>query len=164
MDRLSRTEEACGAYPGGWACLGILGLRLGECGLPLCQEAAVFGHAKAGVDLVRCAPGHERLPAETGGHTPHDLHSGPAGADGSHEGGRFLDGARPGIVVGGPPPGTPQERAGKNREWHGAVVAVVPVKKARLLVAMERIIRGVESRTISWGGVACASRNSSTSS
>jgi hypothetical protein len=56
----------------------------------------------------------------------------------------FLSRARAGILIGRAQPGTQQELPSKDRERQLTVLAIVAVKAALFLVAMHRIIRGVQ--------------------
>ena len=90
------------------------------------------------------APGHDRLAAETRAAADDDLGLGPARANLPDDALQFLDTAGRGIDVGSAQPRAQQVLAAEDVQRELAVTAIVPVKEAPLLMAVDGIIGGFQ--------------------
>ena len=116
----------------------------GQLDLDLLDQPRVAGQAEQVVDPVGLAPGHQRLPREAAVAAQHDPHPRPAGADLADDARHLLDGAGGGVDVGAPELGRRQMPAAEHIERQVAVAVVVAVEEPPLLVAVQRIVGGVE--------------------
>ena len=96
------------------------------------------------VDLVGLAPGHQGLAGKAGIGAQHDLHPRPARADLRHDARHLLD--RPGAAVDVRAPQLRRQKmpAAEHVKRQIAVAVVVAVKEPAFLLAVQRIVGGVE--------------------
>ena len=108
------------------------------------DEARVAREAEQVVDAVVLAPGHQGLPREAAVAAQDDPHLRPAGADLADDARHLLDRASRGVDVGAPELGRQQMPAAEHIERQVAVAVVVAVEEPSLLVAVQRVVGGVE--------------------
>ena len=108
------------------------------------QEPRVLGQTQEVVHPVGLAPGHEILAGKARIRAQHDPGSGPARADPRHDALDFLPGPGGAIDVGAPELGRQQVLAAEDIERQIAVAVIVAVEETALLVAVDRVVGGVE--------------------
>ena len=108
------------------------------------DEAGVAREAEQVVNAVLLAPGHQRLAGETAVAAQDDAHPRPAGTDPADDARHLLDRAGGGVDVGAPELRRQQVAAAEDVKRQVAVTVVVAVKEPTLLVAVQRIVGGVE--------------------
>ena len=96
------------------------------------------------IDAVRLAPDHQRLAGEAAVGPQHDPHPWPAGADLADDARHLIDGAGGGVDVGAPELRRQKVTAAEDVERQVAVAVVVAVEEPPLLVAVDRVVCGVE--------------------
>jgi hypothetical protein len=96
------------------------------------------------LDPMRLTPRHDRLAREARVSANPDLHLGPAGSDLAHDELERFDASRRTVEVAAPQLAPQHEAPTEDVERQVAVVAVVVVEEATLLLAVERIVRGIE--------------------
>jgi hypothetical protein len=93
---------------------------------------------------VILAPRHDRLAAEAGVAAHEDAHVRPLLAQHRHDALELVNGAGRSVDVGPPQPGHQQVVAAEDVERQVAVVAVVAVEEVPFLLAVQRVVGGVE--------------------
>ena len=143
--QLSRVVHAeVGEAAGGAAArLGVM-LGPGELDVDALDETGRPREAEQVVDAVLLAPGHQRLPREAAVGPQHDPHPWPARADLADDPGDLLDGPGRGVDVRAPQLRRQQMPAAEDVERQVAVAVVVAVEEPSLLVAVQRVVGGVE--------------------
>ena len=119
---------------------GGLGQGAGDPGL----QAGVARKAKDVIDLVRLAPAHQRVTGEAAVGAQDDLHLGPALADQAGDARHLFNRAGGGVDVGLPQLGAEQVLPAEDVERQVAVAIIVAVEEAAFLVAVDRIVGGVQ--------------------
>jgi hypothetical protein len=132
-------EEADLVAGGQMLAFGLFHLRPAEF-----VEPGVFGQADEVVDVVVIAPAQQPPAAEAGVGAENNLHPGPGLAQALHQ--QVEDGAAVpgGVDVAGAKITHQQVLTAKNVEGQEAPVAVVTVKVAALLVAVDAVVGRVE--------------------
>ena len=110
----------------------------------LATSAIVAGKPEHVVDAVLLAPRHQLLAGKAAVGPQDDPHLGPALADLRDDALDLLDGPGRGVDVGAPQLGRQQVPAAEDVQRQVAVAVVVAVEEAALLVAVQRIVGGVE--------------------
>ena len=110
------------------------------------DQPAVAGEAEDAIDPVRLAPRHQRLAGETAVSAKHDPDPRPTRADPRNDPPDFLDGAGRGVDVGAPELRREQVATAEDVKRQVAVAVVVTVEEAAFLVAVQRIVGGVEGK------------------
>ena len=108
------------------------------------DQPGVAGEAEQEVDAVGLAPGHQRLAGKAAVGAQQDAHPRPAGADLADDARDLLDRAGRGVDVGAAQLGRQQMPAAEDVERQVAVAVVIAVEEAAFLVAVQRIVGGVE--------------------
>jgi hypothetical protein len=121
-----------------------LDLGQGEFARDLVDQARVAGQAEEVVDPMSLAPGHQRLAGEARVGAQDDLHFRPAGAGLRNDPFDLLDGAGAGVDVRPPELGGQQLIAAEDVKRQIAVTAIVAVKEAPFLAAVQRIVGRVQ--------------------
>ena len=122
----------------------MLGFGLGQRALDLGQETRIAGETEDVVDAAGFAPGHQLVAREAGIRPQQDRDPWPARADLSNDPFDLLPGAGRGVDVGTPQLGGQQVTAAEDVQRQVAVTVVVAVEEAPFLVAVERVVRGIE--------------------
>jgi hypothetical protein len=130
--------------PGRLAGRAMLGLGGGERFVDLGQQAGGASEAEDVVDAVVFAPAHQLVAGEAGVRPQQDLDRGPALPNLGDDAGDLLGGAGGGVDVGAPGLGGQQVAAAEDVQRQMAVAVVVAMEEAPFLVAVERIVRGIE--------------------
>ena len=121
-----------------------LALGQGELGGDLADQARVARQAEDVIDPVGLAPDHQRLAGEARIGAQNDPDAGPAGADLRDDPCDLLDRAGAGVDARPPQLGSQQLVAAEDVERQVAVTAIVAVKEATLLGAVDRIVGRVQ--------------------
>ena len=108
------------------------------------DEAVGLRQAEDIVDAVCLAPCHKRLAREAAVGTQHDAHLRPARTDLRDDARRLLDRARRRIDVGGPQLRRQQVATAEDVERQVTVATIVAVEKPPFLLAVQRVVGGVE--------------------
>ena len=116
----------------------------GQFGRDLPDQPVVLGQPEQIVDTVGFAPCHQRLAGKAGIGPQQDAHLRPACTDVPGNPFDFFDRSRTGVDVGAAQLGRQQMPAAEDIERQIAVAVIVAVEEAPFLVAMDRIIRGVQ--------------------
>ena len=124
----------------GWPAFACERSRAGDAPLP----PRVARQTEHVIDLVGLAPGHQGLAREAGIGAQHDLHLRPAVLDLSRDAIHLLDCPGASVDVGTPELGGDEMPAAEHIEQQIAVAVVVAVKEAAFLIAVQRIVGGVE--------------------
>ena len=123
---------------------GRLRLDLKEFDGDLRDEPRVAGETEHEVDPVLFAPRHQHLAAEAGIGPQKNAHPRPAGPDLGDDARDFLDRSGASADVGRPELGRQQVPAAEHIERQVAVAVIVAVEEPFLLMAVQRIVGGVE--------------------
>jgi hypothetical protein len=126
----------------GW--LAALAVLLGKLGRDLGDQPVVLGQAEQIFDVVMFAPRHQFVACEPRIRPQQNLHLGPALADLRNDPRHLFNRARAGVDVGSAQLGAKQVPPAKNIQRQVTIGFVVAMKEAPLLLAMQRIIRGIE--------------------
>src|SRR5271165_488592 len=116
------------------------------------------------IDPVHLAPDHQRLAGEPGIGPQQDAHVWPAGADPRHDPGDLLHRSGARVDVGSAKLRRQQMAAAEHIKRQIAVAVVIAVEEAALLMAVQRVVGGVEIEDDLLGRGCDASRNRSMSS
>ena len=131
--------------PAGWlAAPAVLFGRLGEFGCDTGDQPAVLGQAEQIIDVVLLTPCHQLIAREAGIRPQHDPYFGPTRADLRNDSRHLVDRARAGIDIGPAQLGAKQMPPAKNIQRQVTVGFVIAVKEAPFLLAMQRIVGGIE--------------------
>ena len=138
--RIAEVLEAAGGLAG----RGRLRLGLQEFDGDLGDEARVAGEAEHEVDPVLFAPRHQRLAAEAGIGAQENARPRPARPDLGDDARDLLDRSGASVDVRRPELGRQQMPAAEHVERQIAVAVVVAVEEPAFLMAVQRIVGGVE--------------------
>jgi hypothetical protein len=108
------------------------------------DEARVAREAEHEVDPVLLAPRHQRLAAEAGIGAQKDARPRPARPDLRDDPRDLLDRSGASVDVRGPEPGRQQMPAAEHVERQVAIAIVVAVEEPAFLMAVQRVVGGVE--------------------
>ena len=108
------------------------------------EQPAVAGEAEDVIDPVRLAPRHQRLAGETAVSAKHDPDPRPTRADPCNDPPDFLDDAGRGVDAGAPELRREQVATAEDVKRQVAVAAIVTVEEAAFLMAVQRIVGGVQ--------------------
>jgi len=133
-----------GKTPGGLAGLGALGGGFGQFGRDVPDQPGVAGQTEKVIDAVLLTPGHDRIAGEPAIAAQDDAHKGPAGADLQDDPCQFIHRAGSAVDVGRAQLGGQQMAATENVERQVTIPVVIAVEEAAFLVAMQRVVGGVE--------------------
>ena len=143
--QLSSVRQAKSAKRRAGTALGqALGLGRGEIVGDGADQALVAGEAEDVVDAVRLAPRHQLVAGKARIGAQQDLDPRPARADLADDARDLVHGAGRGIDVRAPELGREQVPAAEHVQRQIAVAVVVAVEEAAFLVAVQRIIGGIE--------------------
>ena len=121
-----------------------LGRCLGQLAGDLGLQAHVPRQAEQVVDAVGLAPRHQRLAGEAGIGSQHDPDLRPAASDLMHDPLNLLEGPGRSVDVGRPQLGRKKVTTAEDVQRQVAVAAVVTVEEPALLLAVHRIVGGVQ--------------------
>ena len=160
---IAEVLEAAGGLAG--ARRLFLGLR--QFDVDFVDEPRVAGEAEHEVDPVLFAPCHQCFAREPGIGAQQDARPGPARPDLRDDPRDLLLRARAAVDVRRPELGRQQMPAAEHIERQVAVAIVIAVKEPAFLMAVQRVVGGVEVENDLFGGCsveafACASRKRST--
>ena len=108
------------------------------------NQALVARQTEDVVDAVRLAPGHELVPGKAGIGAQQDLDPRPPGTDLADDPGHFSRSAGGRVDVRPPELGGEQVPAAEYVQRQIAVAVVIAVEEPAFLMAVQRIIRGIE--------------------
>ncbi len=128
----------------GFAAFLGFGLSLGQFVCDRGFKPWIAGKAEDIVNAVRLAPSHEVFPAETGIRPKPDLDVGPTLPDLGDDKGDLLLGAGRGVDVRRPKLRQKQLPAAENVKRQIAVALVIAMEEPAFLIAVDRIVGGVE--------------------
>ncbi len=131
-------------YPRRAAAFFGLGLGFSQFFCNFSFEPGVAGQAEDVFDTIGLAPSHEFFTAEAGIGPKPDFNLRPALPDLRHHPGDLVLGAGRGVDVRGPQFRQKQLPAAKNIKRQVAVALVIAMEEAAFLIAVDRIVRGVE--------------------
>ena len=107
-------------------------------------EAHIAGQAEQVIDPIELAPAHQPLAGKAGIGTQQDPYPGPAGAEWRDDTRHFLHRAGAGIDIRPAQFGGQQMTATEDVERQIAVAVVIAMKKAPLLMPVQRVVGGVQ--------------------
>ena len=108
------------------------------------RQARIPRQSEDVVHAVLLAPGHQTLAGEAGVCAQHDLDGGPALADARDDARHLVRRASAGVDVGAPQLGRQQVVAAEDVERQVAVAVVIAVEEAAFLMAVQRVVGGVQ--------------------
>ena len=123
---------------------GVLGLGAGKRFVDLGHQAGVAGEAEDVADAIIFAPAHQLVAGEAKIRPQQDLDPGPALTDLGNDACDLLRGAGGGVDIRAPELGGQQVAAAEDIQRQVAVAVIVAVEEAPFLVAVERVVRGIE--------------------
>ena len=130
--------------PGGLAGLAVLLGGLGKFGRDLGDQPVILGQAEQIIDVVLLAPCHQIVACEPRIRPQQNAHLGPTPADLCDDPRNFVNRARAGIDAGAAQLGAKKVPPAKNIQRQITIGFVVAMKEAPFLLAMQRIIGGIE--------------------
>jgi hypothetical protein len=116
----------------------------------LANQSAIARQPKQKIDAVVLAPSHQPLAGKARIGAQHDAYSRPAAADLGDNPAHFFDAAGTGVDVSRAQFGRQQMPAAVDVKRQIAVVVVVAVEEASLLMAMQRVVGGIEVKNDLW--------------
>ena len=138
--RITEVPEAASGLAG----RGRLRLGLQEFDADLFDQPRIASEPEDEVHPVRLAPGHQRLAGEPRVGAQQDARSRPTPANLRDDARHFLNRAGAGVDVRRPELGRQQMPAAEHVKRQVAVAIIVAVKEAAFLIAVQRVVRGVE--------------------
>ena len=130
--------------PGWLAVHAVLFSRLGKLGRDLGDQPVVLGQSEQIVDVVLFAPRHQFVACEPRIRPQQNPRFGPTLADLRNDPRHLFNRARAGVDVGPAQLGAKQVPPAKNIQRQVTIGFVVAMKEAPFLLAMQRIIGGIE--------------------